>query len=670
MNLDELLERATPSEAAKTPPVSAPKPYVQPSLSVEGSTEAPIVVVEAPAAVGKSTFARWLASTSRGHLVDLSQANVGGHGFRGELAAAGLLQAFEDGYVRVVVDALDEGLIRSGVANFLSYLEDLSEVVSRSAGRWPHGSIRLLLLGRTEASEIVRASLEDTHVPFTAAQLQYLDYERSKRLILALAQRSPQDTVAMEAVDAFFNAAAVALAVGLDDLWTDAVGRGFVGYPPVLELVATEVSDNPAAARAVWNRDKEWASAWELLLATAQGLLERERGKVVDHLTFDVDVAAYSPDHQLSLLAGELTRAPRDPRTGIHFTRDEDALAFREAVSGHINEHPFLAPGASDVFGSLVAARAIANGETLTGAESALSRYARLPFLWRFFVREAASEVRLVDGEGMGWVLASMWNGSQDVGWTRLIDCGTEDGEEALCLEIADGDPLTTTVVSDLTLRGVARQLQVLAPARSVHFATRRSADTDSAVFVLAGDVELDVAALASDGIDLLVEHGATVSIRSGQETPTLPTSLSIQREAQVRVSRTLYRYPWTQGGLLPDMRLSDATLEAEAFLQRIASVLPDGGRPAFLTGSGQPLGDDVNYVGWSRLNKRALGVVIRELQTAGVVTREAHSASGSTPMFQYRPHGFVWQDIADHKRRVLEPLSTVDWPSVWASVV
>src|SRR4051794_23238209 len=125
--LDDLLN-ALPRCADAPPLVEEPPPgiryvqgerseFVRPPLTVDQQelSEAQVVIISAPAAVGKSVLAEHIALRTGGVLWDLSRARVGNNYALGTLAAAhgvqalgGLLQAMWEGKFLVIADALDE----------------------------------------------------------------------------------------------------------------------------------------------------------------------------------------------------------------------------------------------------------------------------------------------------------------------------------------------------------------------------------------------------------------------------------------------------------------------------------------------------------------------------------------------------------------------------------
>src|SRR5262245_56063905 len=91
-----------------------------------------VILLSAPAAVGKSTVASEIARRLHAPLLDLSLFQVGDGFIEGTIAKAygprGLVQILDsigNGTMALVFDALDEGEVRAGGSNFEAFMFDL-----------------------------------------------------------------------------------------------------------------------------------------------------------------------------------------------------------------------------------------------------------------------------------------------------------------------------------------------------------------------------------------------------------------------------------------------------------------------------------------------------------------------------------------------------------------
>jgi hypothetical protein len=665
MSLERLLMRANAKGADGSTTPSKPDPFIPPSLRFPRNFEdAQVVLISAPAAVGKSTLAKWIANETNAHFIDLGRVYVGSQGFIGDLAANRLQETFFAGDLTVIVDALDEGLVRSGFDNFQAFFADLAATLREVRLGWGSEITRLILFGREEYVELTDMILRDAELTFTRGELLYLSESQATELVLAYAKRrssSFHEGPSRAAVKAFFVAAARALDLDLDKLWSVPIGRGFVGYPPVLRAVAEAISPNPAPALAAWEAPTEWRNAWQLLTETAERLLHREQTKLIQELDVELPDGAYDSEHQLKLLARRLTGQAIDYTYGLSFKRSADEQAFVEAAEAQLEVHPFLTEGASDVFGSLVAAAAIARGERLTGGESKFGDYSRWPFMWRFFT-ERIDRTAHIDGESLGWILASLWSGLEDPGSTTIHEAGTAG--EAVVQIVGPESNVEAKVLGEVVLRGIARNLEVELPREGLCFG-RRSRRSDAAVFVLHGFCLIEVDRLRVEVPEILLEARATATLKIDHcESPV--QKVRTQPSARLKVSKAIYRHPWSQVAGVVDDRNERAVWGdlLDTFLEELAKRLPPDGRPAFLDGNGRPLSDDNNFGQWDPGYHEALGSLMRQLVGVGAVTRSKRQAHGPVPTFTYRPEGFTWQVLEDGVPRG-EPWTLIDWSKV-----
>lgn len=119
--------------------------FVAPNLSArpDAQTAAPsVVIVSAAGAVGKTTVARELAYLRRTLLWDLAKSQpVGQSSLSGTLLSvfgasqiASIDEALRTGQVFMVVDALDEGRVKTTQAGFEAFLTDLAGYAKAGPG--------------------------------------------------------------------------------------------------------------------------------------------------------------------------------------------------------------------------------------------------------------------------------------------------------------------------------------------------------------------------------------------------------------------------------------------------------------------------------------------------------------------------------------------------------
>jgi hypothetical protein len=392
---------------------------------------AEVILVSSPAAVGKSTAAEFLAAMGELPILDLAAIHVSTHTFAGLLASdfvdpQGARDAFHKGRLPVIIDALDEGRLRSGDPNFEQFLETTWELMleDRSVTDRP----KLVFFGRELAAELVELSLELLGEGITGArvQLDFFDRAQAAEVIEAHAEATARaDRKAWttsgpvrEVIDGFFVAIAAALSLEPAVLWDDQQGRALAGYAPVLAAIGRLLAreSNPIRLR---NALEETGAgrAWDVIERVAGAILDRERDeKVRPQLAHSfvgaVPHAAYDREEQLTYLIQYALGHPLHPTSRLQL-KGSDVETYRRIIDQQIPEHPFLQNHKldNDVLTSLVLAHAV-RSELLEGPDLEILRHrSRQPFLWRSVQDHLSSETpELLRGEYVGPVLNSLWN--------------------------------------------------------------------------------------------------------------------------------------------------------------------------------------------------------------------------------------------------------------------
>ena len=154
------------------------QPFVEPTIKEILRVGRPaVILIAARGAVGKTTLGREIARRTGTHLWALGLVQVGHRYLEGALAAAYGDQNFSTvatelshGKRAVVLDGLDEALLRAGDANFDAFLDSLARRF-KTVGESPS----LVLLGRTLAAERVWDYLIGKGVQVSFYEIDYFD---------------------------------------------------------------------------------------------------------------------------------------------------------------------------------------------------------------------------------------------------------------------------------------------------------------------------------------------------------------------------------------------------------------------------------------------------------------------------------------------------------------
>lgn len=366
------------------------EPFIAPELAIKnergislGSTS--VVVIEAPGAVGKSMLAREIAHRTRAPLWDLAEFNVGTATFRGTFATcfdpgqfSKLMAEIGTGDYLVVLDALDEGRLRARDENFVAFLEVLAYELQN-----PRRRPVVVVLGRAQAAEWATAWFSS--VPLAHLEISFFDEPRANAFLddrldylftrnheapLHRNHRVPYE----RARNTLFRRMIGLLGAGAEqDPWLRRDVRSLLGYAPVLVGVA-EFFAEPNYQRLEQmllgvDPGQGPTAAWKLLTSVLNGILDRERKKVVnlikgglapvaratgfDSTTVEIDGkevefwdVLYTPSEQRLRLLADLLGIHSEQFMDLDIVHKEAVPpafrdAYEESIEGQIGTHPF-----------------------------------------------------------------------------------------------------------------------------------------------------------------------------------------------------------------------------------------------------------------------------------------------------------------------------------------
>jgi hypothetical protein len=444
-DLDRLAAAAAGSEpvqlaqGARLELPSLPQPFIPPklvSLYADSESEAlaaEVVIVSSPAAVGKSTAASYLAATCNVPLLNLAKVYVSTNALVGLLTTDIVnpthpVNALHAGELSIIVDALDEGRLLSGDANFEKFLETTWELLLKD--RSVRSKPKLIFFGRDGAAELLHLSIqlyaEDLTV--SSLNLDFFDRDDAVEVVEAHARATAEadgrtwiaSGPSRDVIDAFFSAIESALKLDPGTLWSDSQGRAFGGYAPVLAAIGSLLSREQNPIQLLNALEQSGAErAWQVIERVSDTILKREqeekvRPQLARELSREPPPESYDPYEQLTYLM-QIAQGKSVRLTTRVDLAGKDRETYRRMIGQHLAEHPFLQQGhlANDVLASIVLAHAIGNDLLRESDPGVLRQASRQPFLWRSVQRFLdRSPGRWLAGNYMGCVLNSLWNDS------------------------------------------------------------------------------------------------------------------------------------------------------------------------------------------------------------------------------------------------------------------
>ncbi len=411
----------------------SPSPFVAPTLQVPQDDladpfAAELILVEAPAAVGKTTMARALSASRRAPLLNLAQVPVATGSLKALISDVPMpdpVRAFHSAELPLIVDALDEGRMLSGDRGFEAFLETTGEFLlsDRRQVRRP----KLVILGRHDSIDLARTGLEILGGDLTVASITvgFFDKAAALEMITAYAdsvaepnaayRKSPQPVHAL--VQAYFDAIEAALGLHDEALWTDPTGRAFAGYAPVLSalgLLLAEVENFQVIENRL--RKEGTREAWGVIEEVLDTILSRERNKLCDQLKTKIQAGvpvpaeAYDNEEQLGFVTRYVHGLQMQGSARVRLA-PRDQLAYESLVAQYLPDHPFIRGGKLEnpVLGAVVLAHAVKDDLLKAADPRMVATASKHPFLWRS-LRKQLQPDSILDGRYLGYVLASYWN--------------------------------------------------------------------------------------------------------------------------------------------------------------------------------------------------------------------------------------------------------------------
>lgn len=337
---------------------SSTRRYVDPTFTkVHGffETERPtFLLISAVGASGKSMLAAKLSVDTGLPLLDLgAHPPVAAHALTGLLTTtyassdlSTVFSALKAGTFGVVIDGLDEGLSKAGEKPFEAFLDDLLTLSKGS----PKTSF--VLLGRTKTIEDCWLYLAGRGANAGLASLDPFTIDKAREYIDAFANPPAADQRHN------YNGSRDLILTKLSEAFTQKGDPflSFIGYPPVLDAVATllkreknyhrlsnelgkgaggQVEKNllRRIAEYIMNRERDDKVIPQLVERVASALPEQDRAEVIS--------SAYSIEEQCARLIANCMKEPLEMQV---FSQPALNSEYEKGLSTYISDHPF-APG-------------------------------------------------------------------------------------------------------------------------------------------------------------------------------------------------------------------------------------------------------------------------------------------------------------------------------------
>ena len=343
------------------------QPFIEPHFSkTDFPREKPaIILVSAVGASGKTTTARALSFDIQLPVLDLAKHDaVGANTLTGILTTAypietvgAVLEGLQRGTQCVIIDGIDEGRSKTTEQGFDAFLDDL---VQRAMGA---KATAIVVFGRSQVLFNTWIYLCEKHADVGFVQLEPFDIERARHYVdsLVLTQPIAQQGTYAQARDGILEKLGAAFLPATADRKADRdMFLAFIGYPPVLDAIATLLKSERNYYRLQQalgdGADGQGELETNLLIRISDYLLKREREEkalpnFIEPLANTVGgqrgerlrTMLYGSEEQCARVLGLALSRPFSARL-----IDDDALndQYEEAASEWCGDHPFLSDGA------------------------------------------------------------------------------------------------------------------------------------------------------------------------------------------------------------------------------------------------------------------------------------------------------------------------------------
>jgi hypothetical protein len=466
----------TVKDARRLQIAAEPKPFVAPTFSSldDRPLQREIIFMEASAAVGKSTVAKYLSATRKAPLLDLSATAVSTGTLKAlllDMEGSNPIEAFHAGKLPIIIDALDEGRLKSAETGFENFLITIAELLSED--RSVTDRVKIIFFGRQESTALAKNWLEVGGISepdIGLIDIGFFDEAGARALINAVATSagdvSPEShggTVA-DLVSAYFASIESALGLPLGELWQTERGRAFAGYAPELAAIGallSEITNYIVAANRL--RESGTEEAWSVIEKVLYEILYREREKLTEKLALQTSgplpKEAYDPLEQLTLLTQYLHHQSLTGSSRVSLL-PADMAKYREMINQYVPEHPFIAKKqfGNAVLASVVMAHAIHDDLLQDTDLNEIANISRQPFLWRS-LSQRLTDQSLIDGRYVGHILNSYWSDPLSPGETIYVRTQFETGSTGVFLPRNGRDPLIFSAVPPISYYGELRNI-------------------------------------------------------------------------------------------------------------------------------------------------------------------------------------------------------------------
>lgn len=337
-----------------------------------------VIIISAPGATGKTMLTNNLSKSLKIPVLDLRHHEpVASYSLTGVLTKVlgpngfALFSAqLKNGTGAMLIDALDEGFVKTTDIGFFSFLDDISRYAVAAQGT------PFILLGRTNIVDLTTLYLEEKGLKVSQIIIEPFTEDQAKAYIDCHVVSETQKTnrqqyeevrdYVIEALESFFK--------NQNEINHNQF-KQFIGYAPVLNAISLLFSQHKNYHKLLENLRQGNSRNIDLLIEIVTKILEREKEEKINPNLLDILLEnrdksfsdkvmedAYSIEEQCHrLLCNELGETPN-----INVSTDPNFnVEYNKKIKSFTDEHPFLSHGKIQniVFLSFIIATLIKNSK-------------------------------------------------------------------------------------------------------------------------------------------------------------------------------------------------------------------------------------------------------------------------------------------------------------------
>lgn len=334
------------------------QPYIEPTFEkVVYETERPtIILISAVGATGKSALSHQLSRDTSLPILDLGKHKpVGDNTLTGLLTHSfhmsdigSVLEGLAAGSYGVIIDGVDEGRSKTTEEAFEAFLDDIARLCQPSSGS------TFVMLGRAESMEICWGYLLNKGIEPALITILPFTIDSAKTYIDAFTSGTTSAYAQQYTETRDFIVDKLGTAFARNPKEKSEEFLSFIGYPPVLDAIATLLNEEKNYHKLLEDLNAEGGSIIEvsLLHRIATYILQRERDEkvipnivrpLVDNVPDEIRVpvlnSAFSVEEQCArLVAYCLGR----PLTLLSISEPTINEKYEASLATSLPEHPFI----------------------------------------------------------------------------------------------------------------------------------------------------------------------------------------------------------------------------------------------------------------------------------------------------------------------------------------